>query len=107
LTRSPTGDPLVFDNSGEHRYEIYSGDDLAGLAAYTATADRIVFTHVETREPFESHGFGSRLVRAALDDARRQNKRVTAQCPFVASYIRRHPEYRDLVDGTHAAKGQE
>jgi uncharacterized protein len=107
LTPSPTGDPLVFDNSGEHRYEIYSGEELAGLAVYTSTADRLVFTHVETRPPFESHGFGSRLVRAALDDARRQNKRVIARCPFVASYIRRHPEYGDLVDGTRAAEVEE
>jgi hypothetical protein len=43
------------------------------------------------------HGVGSRLVRGALDDIRSRGLRVAPVCPFVADYLRRHPEQRDLV----------
>jgi predicted GNAT family acetyltransferase len=37
------------------------------------------------------------LVEAALTDIRVRGLRVVPLCPFVAGYIRRHPEYADLV----------
>jgi uncharacterized protein len=36
-------------------------------------------------------------VRGALDDMRARGLKVAPVCPFVAAYIRRHPEYADLV----------
>ena len=32
-----------------------------------------------------------------LEDIRRKKLKVVPQCPFVATYIRRHPEWMDLV----------
>ncbi|MFC7573610.1 GNAT family N-acetyltransferase [Klenkia terrae] len=46
------------------------------------------------------HGLGGTLVRAALDDVRAAGGTVVPQCPFVAGWIARHPEYRDLVEPT-------
>ena len=46
----------------------------------------------------EGHGGGSTLVEAALDRVRDEGLRVVPRCPFVASYIERHPAYADLVD---------
>lgn len=41
---------------------------------------------------------GGRLIRDALDDVRGRELAVVPVCPFVADYIRRHPEdYLDLV----------
>jgi predicted GNAT family acetyltransferase len=36
-------------------------------------------------------------VADALDDIRSRGLKVVPLCPFVAAYIRRHPEYEDLV----------
>ncbi|MGH2634003.1 MAG: GNAT family N-acetyltransferase [Tepidiformaceae bacterium] len=38
-----------------------------------------------------------RLAVAGLDYARANGLRVIASCPYVHSYIERHPEYQDLV----------
>ena len=35
----------------------------------------------------------------ALDDIRARGLRLVPFCPFVRSYIRRHPDYADLVVG--------
>jgi predicted GNAT family acetyltransferase len=53
----------------------------------------------------EGQGVASRLVQTALDDARKQHLAVVPFCPFVTNYIRKHPDYRDLIEG-EPGKGQ-
>ena len=87
-------------NAPEHdRYEIRDGDRLLGVAAYERRGNQVVFTHTEVDSDAEHSGLGSTLVRAALDDVRSAGGTVVPQCSFVAGWIDRHPEYRDLVDG--------
>ena len=48
-------------------------------------------------EQYEGQGIGKELVQAVLEDIRTKEIKVVPQCPFVAAYIRRHPEWMDLV----------
>jgi predicted GNAT family acetyltransferase len=89
----------VADNPDANRYEARLGDRVAAFSAYRRIGDRLVFLHTETDPAFEGRGVGSRLVREALDDVRRRDLRVTAKCPFVAAWLRRHPGYEDLIAG--------
>jgi uncharacterized protein len=50
---------------------------------------------------FEGQGLGSRLAAFALDDVRGRGLAAVPVCPFIAGYIRKHGEYRDLVTETH------
>lgn len=87
----------VADNPEQERYEIHTGDELAGFAQYKLAPGRISFVHTEVDGRFEGQGLGSRLIASALDDARSRDLTVLPFCPFVRAYIRRHPEYLDLV----------
>ncbi|PSK88104.1 hypothetical protein CLV63_13066 [Murinocardiopsis flavida] len=88
----------VIDVPENNRYEARSDGSTAGFAAYTLTDELIVFTHTEVDPAFEGKGVGGALVRGALDDVRKHGKRsVLPVCPFVKSWIGRHPEYADLV----------
>jgi predicted GNAT family acetyltransferase len=49
------------------------------------------------RPEAEGKGVASELVRWALDDVRGRGLRIVPRCPFVAAYLKRHPEYADLV----------
>jgi predicted GNAT family acetyltransferase len=91
----------VRDNPEAGRYEALVGEAVAGFAEYRLVGGRVVFTHTEVADAFEGHGVGSVLAKAALDDVRAKGKPVTPLCPFIAAYIRRHPEYVDLVDEAH------
>ena len=42
-------------------------------------------------------GYGSRLVRSALDYARDNGLKVIPSCSFVGVYLERHPEYKALL----------
>jgi predicted GNAT family acetyltransferase len=87
-------------NEPEHRYEAHVDGEPGGFAAFKLDGDRIVFTHTEVDDRFEGQGIGSQLARSALDDVRsRGSLRVVPRCPFIRSWIEKHPEYADLVSG--------
>jgi uncharacterized protein len=88
----------VVDNLAERRYELLDGDELAGQIDYRMRSSSRAFIHTEV-EP-KRQGLGSELVKGALDDVRARGLRVVPVCPFVRAYIRRHPEYADLVAQT-------
>ncbi|WP_084957198.1 GNAT family N-acetyltransferase [Thermoactinospora rubra] len=87
----------ITDNTAESRFEVSVDGALAGFADYRLRAGTIVLTHTEVFPDFEGRGLGSRLVRHALDAARDAELTVRPDCPYVASYIQRHPEYQDLL----------
>jgi uncharacterized protein len=88
----------VRDNPNESRFEIRSDGELAGFVTYGLHHDHITFIHTEIEPAYEGHGLGGQLARAVLDEARRRGLSVVPMCPFIAGYIRRHPdEYLSLV----------
>ena len=89
----------IRDDEGAHRYEAREADELAGFIDYVVRGDRIALIHTETLGSHKRHGVGERLVRFALDDARRRSLRVIPVCPYVRAFVERHPEMQDVVDG--------
>jgi uncharacterized protein len=88
----------VQDAPERSRYEVTVDGALAGFAVYENRDDGVrVFTHTEVDDAYEGRGIGSSLARGALDDVRASGRRLVARCPFIASFVRRHPEYGDLV----------
>jgi len=87
----------VFDNPAEERYEAQVDGAVAGEAYYKVAPGRITVLHTEVDPEFEGRGIGSLLAKDALDDARKKGLGVVARCPFIASFIREHPEYQDLL----------
>ncbi len=96
----------VRDNPEASRYEAFVDGALAGFAVYRLAPDRVVFVHTEVHDGYAGRGVGSVLAEAALADVRAHGRQVTPLCPFIAAYIRRHPDYLDLVDDEHRAAFQ-
>ncbi len=88
--------PAVQHNQAHHRYEVEI-EGQRSLIQYQMRGDTIVFLHTEVPPALEGRGIAGHMARFALDDARAHGWKVVPRCPFVASYIRRHPEYQDLV----------
>ena len=94
----PPPEVLIGDAPDRDRYEARIAGELAGILEYAQKRGRIALIHTEVVPAFEGQGVGSALVRFALDDARRRGLRVIATCPYVQSYLDRHPGDDDLVD---------
>jgi predicted GNAT family acetyltransferase len=96
-TRGSAENIAVQDNPGESRYELLLDEDVVGEVLYRWAPDHVVLLHTEVLPSLEGRGLGARLVVGALDDIRARGLHVVPFCPFVRAYIRRHPEYADLV----------
>lgn len=94
----------VRDNAAESRYEIVDGDEVAGYIEYHDREGRRAFNHTVVDPSYEGKGVGSSLAHGALDDARSRGLAVLPFCPFVRSYLERHPDYVDLVPEAERAK---
>ena len=86
----------VIDNKAEQEFEL-TVDGYRAVAAYQLEGDTIVFTHTEAPPAIEGRGVGSKLIQAALDSARDRGLKVVPQCPFVRTYMDKHPEMRDML----------
>lgn len=88
----------VVDQPDKRRFEVVVDGVVGGVANYELGDDTITFTHTEVDDEFEGQGIGSTLARGALDGVRGRGLRVAVRCPFIRSWIERHPEYQDLTD---------
>ncbi len=86
----------IENNENAHRWEARVGESVA-FSTYRLNGETIHFLKTRVPPELEGQGVAGRLVKAALDDARAKHLTVVPICRFVTTYIRRHPEYRDLV----------
>ena len=89
--------PTVRNVPQRDRFEIELDGAIVGFARYRRGPGAIAFMHTEIDPGHEGAGLGGVLVDAALAQARREGLHVLPYCPFVRSYVARHPEYVDLV----------
>lgn len=80
----------------EGRFEIEDHGRIAFLE-YSLAGDVLRLIHTEVPQELQGKGIASELAKSALDWAREHGKKVDVICEFVDAYLRRHPEYADLV----------
>ena len=101
----PDKNTAVVHNRERSRFEIVE-DGLVAAADYDAVEGAWVMGHTEVPPAWEGRGLAASLVRAALEEARRQGVKIIPTCSYVAAYMKRHRETHDLVqDGYRAAMG--
>jgi uncharacterized protein len=87
----------VRDNPARSRFEMAGGGAVAFVEYERTGNGRIALLHTEVPEALSGRGVGSKLVRGVLDALRAEGSKVVPRCEFVAAYVGRHPEYRDLL----------
>ena len=99
MDSAATDAPVVSDNPNASRYELRVGTDLAGFVEYRLrTGDTMIsLVHTEIEPAFQGQGLATHLARYSLDDARKRGLGVLPFCPYINSWIKKHPEYTDLV----------
>lgn len=89
-------DYTLIDNTSEQRYEIDAEGHKAYIE-YTRQPGMIILSHTFVPKPLEGKGIGSELVRMVLEEVKSKDWQVVPQCDFIAIYIRRHPEWEELI----------
>jgi predicted GNAT family acetyltransferase len=89
------------DSSVQHhpdlgRFEIETARGNAFMD-YTLNGRCMIISHTFVPETLRGRGFAEQLVRAAFAEARARQYQVVPQCSYVAHFLERHPEFRDLL----------
>jgi predicted GNAT family acetyltransferase len=88
----------IENNEADSRWEAKLDGRVVGFVEYKARPDHVTLIHTEVNPEFEGQGIASRLARTVLDDAVARGQRMTLYCPFITSYVARHPEYQQYID---------
>ena len=87
----------VQDNPAESRFEVHVDDELAGFADYQRSSTSLLLTHTEVDDAYEGQGLAGQLAATVFAYAADAGLAVLPRCPYMASYVKRHPELLDLV----------
>ena len=90
-------EPLnIINNEDRHRFEAHIGGQTAVLE-YTLATGLVVYNHTKVPKNLEGQGIATQLAHTALEYAKSNDLQIMPLCPYVATYIRRHPEYKALL----------
>jgi len=83
-------------NEKENRFELQLPEGLA-LIDFEMNGNIMSILHTEVPKELEGKGVGSDLAKFALEYARKEQLKVKNYCRFVQVFLRRHPEYQDVL----------
>ncbi len=86
----------LIENEAAKQYEFHI-DGFIPRIEYIKAAGKIFLTHTEVPIELEGKGIGSALIKQVLEEIDKQDLVMIPTCPFVAAYIKRHPEWKRLV----------
>lgn len=86
----------IIVNEANSQFEMNLDEGLA-LISYELDSNVLSILHTEVPEAVEGQGIASDLAKFALDYVRQNQLKVKNYCRFVQVYLRRHPEYEDLI----------
>lgn len=86
----------ISENTDKKRFEATLEGKVA-FVDYIRTKDAVYLTHTEVPRGLEGKGVGGGLVKAVLETLETEGSKIAPLCPFVASYIKRHPEWKRIL----------
>jgi len=86
----------VVNNEKQQQFEIRYNDSVS-MIPYNFKDDMIALFHTEVEEKYRGKGLGSKLALYALNYAKEHGLKILVYCPFIAKYIKLHPEWNPYV----------
>lgn len=86
----------LVNNESEKQFEFHLDDHVPRIE-YIKTKNEIYLTHTEVPRQLEGQGVGFALVKKVLEEIETYNVSLIPLCPFVAVYMKRHPEWKRLL----------
>ena len=85
------------DGPSKGRYRLVVDGHEAVMTYSRAGEGLIIIDHTEVPAALRGRKVGERLVRQAVEDARRDGVTILPLCPFAKAQIERRPEWQDVV----------
>ena len=103
VSDNPANNTPIHDNTHRHRFEVETRGKLSILEYQAVDDETLALTHTEVDPSLEGKGVGSYLVHGAFEQIEQQNLKIVPLCPFVVTYLKRHPEWQRIVSTAYSA----
>jgi predicted GNAT family acetyltransferase len=86
----------IVHDTDAHQFRV-EVDGHRGVVDYTLRDGVIAISHTGVPPEIGGRGIAAELTRTALETARREGWKVRPACSYAAAFMRRHPEFADLL----------
>jgi len=93
----PTNQYIVTMNETDFRFEVPTDDGLA-YVDYRWSNEVLLLLYIFVPVSFRGKGISSVLLEHVLNFAKEKKVKIRVFCPYIAKYIRMHPEHQDLLN---------
>ncbi len=93
----PSTEPTITLNRAHDRFELLTDGKKSVVAYFQPDDNTLALAHTEVHPDLEGQGIGSNLVQQVLEYSEQHNLKIVPLCPFVAAYIKRHPDWQRVV----------
>ena len=87
---------IVTLNEADQRFEVQTGDDIA-YVDYRWNKEILVLLYIFVPPSFRGKGISSVLLEHVMKYALEKKVKIKVFCPYIAKYIRMHPEHQALL----------
>lgn len=88
----------IRNNPERSRFEVLDGDAVIGQAAYLDHDDsQRIFYHTVVDEEYGGRGLAGQLAAQALDETVAAGLVIVPVCPYIKSYVEKHPRYAPKI----------
>jgi predicted GNAT family acetyltransferase len=84
------------DNTELNRFEL-DVDGSTAFLEYKRSRDWLFLNHTEVPEIIGGKGVASAVIQKSFQYAKDNNYKIVPICPFVQSFLKRHPEWNEIV----------
>ncbi len=89
---------MINIEQNDKTFDLFYDAEKAGFLEYNKNKEGILeITHTEVDPEFGGKGLGTELVKAAVEDAQKNNLKILSLCPYAKKVIEKTPEFKDLL----------
>lgn len=88
--------PVMIDEA-DHRFHVQLDGDPAYID-YRWYRDKLMLLYIYVPPEYRGKGVSNVLLEYALNHARTKGAKINIYCPYIAKYVRMHPEHHDLLE---------
>ncbi len=84
-------------NEDKKRFEYKVNGAIAFIEFILSNENIMFLTHTEVPVELEGKGVGSAIVSKTLEYIKEKGYTLAPLCPFVAAYVKRHPDWKTIL----------
>ena len=93
-------EPIALEkNETAKQFEIHADGQMATIA-YKEEHFTITLLHTEVPPELEGRGVATAIIEKTLTYIEKNHLRLIPLCPFIITYIKRHPQWKMILDAS-------